>query len=107
MTGAVLLVCTIAAAVFYSGANDTAEITVNGEVVETLNLHRDQRFTVKTEWGENTVVVENGTIWIAEATCLDQVCVRRGACRSGIPIVCLPNRLVISFSNVGAADASN
>ena len=74
-----------------------ARITSHGEVVNTVSLHLDQQFTVETEAGSNTITVKDGKIAVTEASCPDHYCMKRGFCNSGSDIVCLPNRLVITF----------
>ena len=74
-----------------------AEIISDGKVNRVVNLNADQTFTVPCAGGFNTVTVRGGRIAVTEASCPDQYCVRQGFCNSGRDIVCLPNRLVISF----------
>ena len=74
-----------------------AEIRSDGEVNRLVNLNADQEFTVPCPGGYNTVTVRGGKIAVTEATCPDQYCVRQGFCNGGRSIVCLPNKLVISF----------
>ena len=74
-----------------------AEISSSGEVNRTVNLNTDQEFTVPCPGGYNTVTVKEGKIAVTEASCPDQHCVRQGFCSGGRAIVCLPNKLVISF----------
>jgi len=51
----------------------------------------------------NVIEVEHGRIRISEADCPDGICVRQGWVSGGlIPIVCLPNRLVITFAGSNA-----
>ena len=71
-----------------------AEITSNGKLIKTVSLAIDQEFTVD---GHNTVTVKDGKIAVTWADCPDGYCVSRGFRSSGGDIVCLPNRLVISF----------
>ena len=79
-----------------SGRNAaTAELLVDGEVYETVDLTRDRVFTVETDFGENTVEVKGGEISVTAASCPDKVCVAHGPARAGDPAVCLPNRLVV------------
>ena len=102
----IFLLASISAAVLlYGGTKHTAEITLDGNVIRTVDLNKDDTFTIQSKWGENTIVVENGTIRVDTASCPDHVCVEQGACSGGIPIVCLPNRLVIRFMDSAAADA--
>lgn len=72
-----------------------AEIYSHGELVKTVSLAIDQEFTVD---GHNTVTVSGGKIAVTWADCPDGYCMARGFRSSGGDIVCLPNRLVISFT---------
>ena len=75
-----------------------AEIVSGGVVVKTVDLRIDQEILVEADnGGENLVVVRDGKIGVAEATCPDHYCMHRGMCNSGAQIVCLPNKLVIRF----------
>ena len=74
-----------------------AEITSDGAVNRVVNLKADQEFTVPCPGGYNTVTVKGGKIAVTEATCPDQYCVRQGFVNRGRAIVCLPNKLIISF----------
>ena len=77
---------------------DFAEITSQGKLLKTVDLRIDQQFAVDTpEGGRNVVTVKDGKIAVTEASCPDRYCMDRGFCSSGTQIVCLPNRLVISF----------
>jgi len=79
-----------------------AVITVNGKTVKKVDLSKDDMFDIKTEFGTNTVVVENEKIYVKDATCPDGVCIRHGALRNKYDsIVCLPNKLVIEYENRG------
>ena len=71
-----------------------AQITSQGQVVATVDLTVDQEFTVAEK---NTVTVKDGAIAVTWADCPDQYCARRGWCTGGSDIVCLPNRMVITF----------
>mgnify|MGYP005791961367 CR=1 FL=1 len=109
IVAAVLAVSLLAAAVvrLASPGGSVAEITVDGQVVERIDLDRvteGYTFTVEDEWGSNTIQVEPGRIRVLEADCPDQVCVRQGWISDEVtPIVCLPHRLVIQVS--GGTDA--
>ena len=71
-----------------------AEIRSHGKLIKTVSLSIDQEFTVD---GHNTVTVKDGRSAVTWADCPDGYCVSRGFRSSGGDIVCLPNRLVISF----------
>ena len=80
-----------------------AEITSKGQLVKTVDLQIDQEFTVD---GHNTVTVQGGKIAVTWADCPDHYCMKRGFCSGGTDIVCLPNRLVISFVGEQEVDAA-
>lgn len=114
ITGAVLAVLClggIAAFLIMKNAAVTdpyAQVRLDGKVIRTLPLSRDEKFTVESEHGSNTITVENGSVRISSADCPDKVCVRTGAISGGrIPIICLPHRLeIVIVSGSDTADTA-
>ena len=105
--GTLLLLGVVLTAVLFTGSSSTrAEIWSDGKLVKTVNLGIDQTFTVDAETGSKTIEVKDGAIRVMEADCPDHICMERGACSGGAPIVCLPNRLVIRFAGAAEPDAS-
>ena len=86
-----------------------AEITVDGELLRTVDLSKvtePERFTVTTDRGENVILLEPGRICVESADCPDQICVKAGwLADSAAPIVCLPHRLVIELGGETELDA--
>ena len=82
-----------------------AEVYSHGRLCRRVELSQPQRFTVECDEGYNVIVVENGTIRVAEADCGGNDCVRCGARSAGLPLVCLPHALEIRFSDPGGNDA--
>ena len=78
-----------------------ARITSGGELIKTVDLQIDQEFTVD---GHNTVTVRDGKIAVTWADCPDHYCMKRGWCSGGNQIVCLPNRLVLQFTDKAPLD---
>ena len=78
----------------------TAQITVDGKVVETLDLSRDTELTVTgANKGTNHLIVRDGEIWCSEASCPDKVCVHEGKKHlSSDTIVCLPNKMIVTIT---------
>lgn len=80
-----------------------AVIKSNGETVKTINLSKVREpycFNVTHNGHINTVYVENGSIGVQSADCPDKVCVHQGMIsNAAAPIVCLPNKLVITVKN--------
>lgn len=74
-----------------------AAVYLDGERYASLPLSEDTTLEIVTERGRNSVVVENGRVFVREADCPDLVCVHTPALSEGDPktIACLPHRLVI------------
>ena len=83
------------------GEGMVAVVSVNGEVLERIDLSKVREaydIPVTTPYGNNTVHVEPGAISVTEADCPDHVCIYQGRLTgSGIPIICMPHRLVIEI----------
>lgn len=109
MAGLMLLAAICAAALFFrpdSGGRPVARITVNDTIVNEIDLSTVKEpysFTLEGPGGfSNTVLVEPGRICVSEADCPDQVCVHQGFISDRtVPIVCLPNKLIIEISGGG------
>lgn len=92
----------------YRPHGQTVCITQNGAVVYTINLEtaEDQTIEVVYQGSKNVIQITDHQIFVAHADCPDQTCVNRGALSSGAaPIVCLPNKLVIAFTENDKTDA--
>ncbi|RZI48107.1 NusG domain II-containing protein [Lactococcus kimchii] len=74
-----------------------AQLRIDGQVKRTFNLHQDQIWTYRDKDGDyNKIQVKNGEIAVIEASCKDQIDVKRGfISKVGETIVCLPHKLVI------------
>ena len=105
---AVILIISAVCSLIFLGngpAATHAVITSGGKEIRTADLRIDQEFTVTLEDGSyNTVTVKDGQIAVTAASCPDQYCARRGFCSSGAQIVCLPNGLVITFTEMQDVD---
>lgn len=85
---------------------DLAVITVNGEFYREVDLTKEDNFVIETEKGYNTISVKNNMIYVTEATCPDQLCVRHGELHNKYDaIVCLPNKVVIEYKTDSGIDA--
>lgn len=76
-----------------------AQVSVDGQLVETIDLQTDGEYTIQgAGGGSNHLVVEDGQIWCDEATCPDKVCIHQGKqSLDGATIVCLPNRMIVQI----------
>lgn len=102
---AAVFLCAVIAAIYVARPSESSyiEIIQDGRVIEKLDIStaEDRIFRIETgDGGWNEVKIENGNILISDADCPDRTCVKTGALRSaGVPIVCLPHKLVIRYSD--------
>ncbi|MCD8047047.1 MAG: NusG domain II-containing protein [Clostridiales bacterium] len=84
------------------GQSDSLTVVIrqDGEVVATLPLEEDAAYTVQREDGAvNRVVIEDGAVYMEEASCPDRLCVKQGKIRyAGDSLICLPNRVVVEIT---------
>ena len=72
----------------------TVVITKNGELFESCSLYENK--TVNT--GSNTIVIENGEVYMGSADCRNHICIREGRIsKAGQIIICMPNRIVVEI----------
>ena len=68
-----------------------AEIYLDGERIETLDLNKDQKVSIDGNY-HNMVTVSGGKVAITASDCPGEDCVHSGAITApGRSIVCLPN----------------
>ncbi len=84
----------------------TAELWVDGVLTQTLDLSVDGEYRIESAEGWNQLTVSGGKLAVTAASCPDADCVRCGAQNSGPPIVCLPNRVSIRFTDSGGVDGA-
>ena len=86
-----------------------ASIKISGDFYKDIplsNSDSEQTFVIETPHGNNTVIVNNGSIQIIEADCNDDLCVKQGVIsKVGQNIICLPHELVIEIK--GDNDSSS
>jgi len=101
---AALLLCSAAGMLALSGLQfgdsaTTAVIYADGFLLETVDLSALQS-PMEFYYTGNTIVADSSGIRITHADCPDQLCVRQGTITNGlVPLVCLPNRLVIQIES--------
>ena len=80
---------------------EIVEVSVDGKVVETLDLAKDQELTIDgVSGGTNHLIIKDGEAWVSEATCPDKICVHQGKIHlDGEIIVCLPNKMTAQIKS--------
>lgn len=84
-----------------------AVVSADGEVVTEFILADDnqiEEYTYTDEHGHENVIVRDGLeVYMSEANCTDQLCVRKGAIDAfGETIVCLPNHVMVEVEPVNS-----
>lgn len=107
LIGAFCLLCAAATVLLplLSTQSAAAEVYSDGVLVLTLDLSKNGEYTVRSEYGENVLRVEDGKVCVTAASCANQDCMRHEPSDSGAPIVCLPNRMVVRFPEKSTLDA--
>jgi len=115
--GSLLIASVIAVFFIRQAPGNNARIYKDGELIESVNLsyvneiytiplvenYDDQGMLLS---GINFIDVDTGRIRMGNADCPGKLCVRRGWVHGGvIPIVCLPNRVIIIFNNSSGASS--
>lgn len=82
----------------------TAVVSANGEVVHEFELMDDdvrEVYEYVSEDGESNTIVREGTIvYMIDASCTDQLCVRQGEISEmRETIVCLPHALIVEVQS--------
>lgn len=83
----------------YGGTAVHAEVSVNGEVVDTYRLDEDVDTVIQGyKGGTNYLIIKDGGASITEASCPDKVCVHQGVVKeAGQALVCLPNKVIVTL----------
>lgn len=76
------------------------EISIDGAVVETLDLSKDTQLTINSKnGGTNHIVIQDGKAHISDASCPDKICINQGEIsQNGEMIVCLPNLMIAKIT---------
>lgn len=82
-------------------------VVQDGNVTMLLDLSQEQTLELRgANGGSNVVRIQEGKIAVIEASCPDHVCMAMGYRNSGAPIACLPNGLILDFSDTPEVDAA-
>lgn len=104
LLGGLLLISAVVGWMFAGKDGKTAVVTLDGIVLAEIDLSKvETSYTIEAEGKyHNTIEFDRGCVRVSYADCPDQVCVDTGWIEDGtVPIVCLPNRLVIEITGEG------
>lgn len=101
---AILLISAVAVFLLHKSASgdSLANIYQDGVCIHSVDLSSvETAYTLDVSGKfENIVSVERGRICVSESSCPDGICVNQGWISDGtVPVVCLPNGLVIQIES--------
>lgn len=88
-----------------TATNAMVQVYQDGKLIHEAPITRDTSYTVDGKY-QNTVMIENGKVFIKESNCPGKDCVHSGRIdKPGRSIVCLPNRVEIRVTGQSEIDA--
>ena len=77
----------------------TVIVEQNGQETARYALSEDRTVRIEGEGGYNLLVIEGGEVYLSEADCPTQLCMKTGKIRYvGQSIVCLPHKLAVRIT---------
>lgn len=95
ITVSIILISVLA--FIFLGSGETVVVRVDGEEYARLPLNKDTELLIKSEHGENLLVIKNSTAFVQSASCPRQVCVSTGELSELSPILCKHNHVSITL----------
>ncbi len=92
----------------YNAKGESVEVIVGGKTIESFPLNENFEYTIETGEFVNVLKIEEGQVWIEDANCPDELCVKQGKIsKDGQSIICLPHKTVIRINsdNEASVDA--
>lgn len=84
----------------FQKSGDFAVVLVDGVEKARLPLSKDAEFSIESEGGVNTLVIEGGKARVTFADCPDGICVDHAPIsKVGETIVCLPHSVVVAIES--------
>lgn len=99
----IILTILISIYIYREPASDDlqVEVCVDGEVIKTYPLSKDSDYYMEDKLSiGNTLVIDGGFVYIKDANCNDELCVKQGRIkRANESIICLPHKLVVRITS--------
>lgn len=90
-----VLLCSLSVFFFPSNSGNTVIIEQDNKTLYKYSIYQNR--TVRLD--NNTVVIENGEVFVKSASCKNQICVNhKPISKKGECIICLPNKVYIEVN---------
>ena len=84
-------------ALIFNGKGQTVVVKIDGTEYRRLPLNKNAELLIESEFGENLLIIENGTAYVKSASCPQQICVKHGKLSELSPIACKHNHVSITL----------
>jgi len=75
-------------------------ISVDNKEYARCPLSENKRINVKSENGENIVVIDNGSCYVESASCPDKICVKHSKIKYHNDVIaCVPNKVIVEIKS--------
>ena len=79
----------------FADKGNAAKVTLDGKLYGVYTTNSDKTIDIN---GTNTIVIEDGAIYMKSACCENNTCVKQGKItKAGQSIICLPNRVTVTL----------
>lgn len=95
-----VLMAVVSIALFYLNKEEGeyVEVIVNKEIKDIFPLDENKQYTILDGKNINKIKIEDGKVWVTDASCPDKLCVKQGKIdKDGQSVICLPNKVVIKI----------
>lgn len=91
---AVVFFLSIALLFTFSKQGSRVVIKHDNQIIYDQSIDIDK----KIDTGTNEIIIKNGIVYMKEASCKNQVCVKTGEIsKKGESIICLPNKVIVEI----------
>jgi hypothetical protein len=89
--------------IFRPSESEYVDIVQENNVIMTIDIANESDKVLRIDspgGGWNDITIKDGDIYVSDSDCPDRTCIKTGKLRSeSVPIVCLPHKLIIRFSD--------
>lgn len=84
--------------VSFKGFGEQVVIWQNGEMYGCYEIKNDTTIRVESALGYNEIVIDAGKVFVKEADCPDQYCVKQKEITAeGGSLICLPHKMIVEL----------
>lgn len=85
--------------------NKYALVYYEDKVILKVKLDKHEKYSVKGYLGEVVIETDIDKVRVSEETSKYHLCSKQGYVSNNVPIVCLPNKIIIKIEEVSELDA--